>query len=195
MLGEGYGNLIAEMSKGINIKFNQTVTRINYSDSGVTVSGPWVTEADKAIVTVPLGVLQQNSIQFNPPLPESKKEIISKLQMGVLNKIVLTFNKAIWPKEAHRLGLLAASTDERIEYFPLPPGGQSPILVGLAYGDHARDLEQLNKQQIINKVVIQLQKMFPDISTSDVVDVEITRWDSDPMTRGSYSQYHPMHRS
>ena len=192
LLGEGYGNLIAEMSKGINIKFNQTVTRINYSVSGVTVSGPWgELEADKAIVTVPLGVLQQNSIQFNPPLPESKKESISKLQMGVLNKIVLTFNKAIWPKEAHRLGLLAARSDERIEYFPLPPGGQSPILVGLAYGDHARDLEKLNKQQIINKVIQQLQKMFSDISTSDVVDVEITRWDSDSMTRGSYSHIPP----
>ena len=192
LLGEGYGNLIAEMSKGINIKFNQTVTQINYSGSGVTVSGPWgELEADKAIVTVPLGVLQQNSIQFNPPLPESKKESINKLQMGVLNKIVLTFKKAIWPKEAHRLGLLAASTDERIEYFPLPPGGQSPILVGLAYGDHARELEQLNKQQIINKAIKQLQKMFPDISSSDVVDVELTRWDSDPMTRGSYSHIPP----
>ena len=47
-----------------------------------------------------------------------------------------------------------------------------------------RDL-QLNKQQIINKVVI--HKNVPDISTSDVVDVEITRWDSDPMTRGLFA--------
>ena len=192
LLGKGYGNLIAKMSSGINIKFNKTTTRIDYTDSGVTASGPWgELEAEKGIITVPLGVLQQNTIQFSPPLPESKKASIKRLEMGVLNKIILTFKKAFWPIEAHRLGLLSPDTSERIEYFPLPPGGKSPILVGLTYGDYARRLEQLSKQQIIDTTITQLQQMFPDVTVSDVVDLEITRWGSDPMSRGSYLHIPP----
>ena len=46
----------------------------------------------------------------------------------------------------------------------MPPGGKSGILVGLAYGDFAMNLEQMDKTQVINKAIGQLQQMEPNIS-------------------------------
>ena len=180
------------MAEGLNIKLNHTVQAITHSNAGVKASGPWGSiDADKAIITVPLGVLKAQTIQFSPPLPAHKIASINRLSMGLLNKIILTFNKPFWPIEAHRLGLLADSTKERIEYFPVPPGSDSGILIGLAYGDFAFKLERMSKNQVIKKVIGQLQEMVPDISVDDVIDVHITRWASDPMAQGAYIHIPP----
>ena len=187
LLTNGYGNLIDKLSEEMDIQYNHEVNRITYTEAGIRVSGPWGNAtADKVIVTVPLGVLKKNRIQFIPELPARKKESIRRLEMGLLNKIVLTFQKAFWPKEAHRLGLLGADTLERIEYYPMPPGGKSAILVGIVYGDFARSIERLSKEKVISIVINQLQKMFPEVSESDIDEILITGWHSDPMSEGSY---------
>jgi lysine-specific histone demethylase 1 len=43
--------------------------------------------ADVALVTVPLGVLKKQALNFQPPLPEAKQEAINRLGFGVLNKV------------------------------------------------------------------------------------------------------------
>ena len=192
LIAEGYGALVKRMAEGINIQLNHTVQAITHTNAGVTASGSWGSiDADQAIVTVPLGVLKAQTIQFVPPLPADKFASINRLSMGLLNKIILTFNKPFWPAEAHRLGLLTDNLEERIEYFPVPPGGKSGILVGLAYGDFAMKLEQMDKTQVINKAIDQLQQMEPNISVDDVIDVHITRWASDPLAQGAYIHIPP----
>jgi hypothetical protein len=39
------------------------------------------------VVTLPLGVLKSSSVQFVPALPAHKTNAISRLQMGLLNKV------------------------------------------------------------------------------------------------------------
>ena len=192
LIAEGYGALARQMAKGLDIQLNHTVEAVTHTNNGVKATGPWGhIEADQAILTVPLGVLKAETIKFSPPLPADKIESINKLSMGLLNKIILTFRKPFWPAEAHRLGLLTGSTKDRIEYFPVPPRSNSGILVGLAFGDFARKLEEMTKKQVINKVISQLQQMVPTVGEDDVIDVHITRWASDPLARGSYIHIPP----
>lgn len=192
ILEKGYGNLINRLAEGLNIQYNHKVNSIDHTDNGITVKGSWgKIKTDKVIVTVPLGVLKKNTIQFTPKLPGNKLESIRRLNMGVLNKIVITFRQAFWPRDAHRLGLLKANTLERIEYFPIPTGSKSAILVGLVYGDYAQTIEKLSKQKVISIVIKQLEQMFPNINTSDVVDISVTNWHSDPMSEGSYIHIPP----
>ena len=48
-------------------------------------------DADFAIVTLPLGVLKRRGVEFSPELPESKRESIGRMGMGLLNKTYLRF--------------------------------------------------------------------------------------------------------
>jgi monoamine oxidase len=43
--------------------------------------------AEAVLVTVPLGVLKENAIIFDPPLPEEKQSAIDRLGFGNLNKV------------------------------------------------------------------------------------------------------------
>jgi lysine-specific histone demethylase 1 len=48
---------------------------------------PETYRADAVLVTVPLGVLKENVITFDPPLPEEKQSAIDRLGFGNLNKV------------------------------------------------------------------------------------------------------------
>ncbi len=60
----GYSQIIDALSHGLDISLNTPVKSINYQGDSVivTATNGEEFEADKVIVTVPLGVLQSNSI-------------------------------------------------------------------------------------------------------------------------------------
>lgn len=66
----GYSSIIDALANGIDISLNTPVKSINYQGETiiVTATNGSTFEADKVIVTVPLGVLQSNSIKFLPSL-------------------------------------------------------------------------------------------------------------------------------
>lgn len=81
--------------------FNTTVKGIEYSDSGVKINnedGSCV-EADYAICTFALGVLQEDVVEFMPKLPEWKKSSIANFKMGTYTKIFLQFTETFWPTD------------------------------------------------------------------------------------------------
>ena len=54
-------------------------------------------QARAVVVTVPLGVLKHEGIEFVPRLPERHEQAIDRLGMGVLSKTFLRFDKPFWP--------------------------------------------------------------------------------------------------
>ena len=53
-----------------------------------------VTACDTCVVTVPLGVLRSKSIRFTPPLSEDKQAVIQRVDMGLLNIVVMWYGKS-----------------------------------------------------------------------------------------------------
>ena len=51
----------------------------------------------RAVITLPLGVLQAGSVQFTPPL-EAKKEALHLLSMGPVIRVSLCFREKFWEK-------------------------------------------------------------------------------------------------
>ena len=47
-----------------------------------------IIEADQVVVTMPLGVLKDGSVQFEPPLPAWKSGCIERIGFGLLNKVI-----------------------------------------------------------------------------------------------------------
>ncbi len=67
--------------KPLNVQLGQEVTHIGMNKSRIqvkTASGD-IYVGDSVIVTVPLGVLKADTINFNPPLPNYKTNAVRKL--------------------------------------------------------------------------------------------------------------------
>ncbi|KAI6106451.1 amine oxidase [Pisolithus croceorrhizus] len=175
------------------VLFNQTVTTIQYSQSGVTVqteSGYTLT-ADHALVTFSVGVLQGTDVSFEPALPDWKRAAISNIEMPVYTKIFLQFEKKFWFDT--EIGLYADQQKGRypvwqsLDYPGVYPG--SGIIFVTVTGDYADYLEQLNKNttQVQLEVMEVLRRMYPD--APDPIDIFLPVWGRAPLFRGSYSSW------
>lgn len=69
--------------KPSQLLLNSTVTKINYSTSGVevTLAGGHKLSADYALVTFSVGVLQNDDVVWEPALPDWKQEAIQGMTM------------------------------------------------------------------------------------------------------------------
>lgn len=85
-----FDHLIADSVKA-RIRFNSPASSINYEGSRVlvTTAAGRVYEADKVLVTVPIKILQNESIQFSPPLPPKQLRAIHKEVMPGGLKVAL----------------------------------------------------------------------------------------------------------
>ncbi len=192
LLREGYGKLIAFLARDLNVQLNTVVSEVAYDRSGVrlkTADGR-IFEADRAVVTLPIGVLQSGAVVFKPALPESKRAALSRLQMGLLNKIAMRFTHPFWNEELHRFAYLGEATDEALEFFNLQVLHEQPILVALARGAQARSLERLSPQQAVWRALETLQRAFGR-AIPQPESFAVTAWQSDSFARGAYSHVPP----
>jgi monoamine oxidase len=191
----------------LDVRTNKAVTRIQYNSEDphgkalVTCEDAEVIEADKVVITAPLGVLKQQSIQFDPPLPEWKQAVISRLGFGLLNKIVLVFDEPFWDVDRDMFGLLreprSGSGFEQDDY--RAGRGQFylfwncirtsglPVLIALMAGDAAHEAEICSDRDLISSCVDQLRKVFGAAKVPTPSETIVTRWGSDRFARGTYS--------
>lgn len=115
----GYDWLPQKLAAGLPIQFQRQVKRIRYTAQGVTVeTDQGSVQAAAAIVTVPLGVLQQGGLIFDPPLPAAKQQSIQKLHMGTLQKVYLLFPEVFWDPAATWLGILGDEAGQALSIVP-----------------------------------------------------------------------------
>lgn len=88
------------------VQTNRQVKRIDYTGEKALISGeialagggsePFVVEADKVIVTVPISVLKSGDIEFTPSLPASKGNALSNIEMDASVRVLLDFKANFW---------------------------------------------------------------------------------------------------
>ena len=93
-------NHVEESGSGITISFH------HHSDATSKDKLPQQQQYyDYCVCTVPLGVLKQGRIHFDPPLPSQRLVAIESIGMGLLNKIVLKFDRRFWGCHLKRFGM------------------------------------------------------------------------------------------
>ncbi|NJO08023.1 MAG: NAD(P)-binding protein [Chloroflexaceae bacterium] len=187
----GYGQLIQVLARDVPIQRDCVVSAIAYEGEGVrltTSQGTW--EGSRALVTVPLGVLQAGTITFTPALPTGHQQAQRRLAMGTLNKIALQFDRVFWPEDAHSLGVLQRERTRLLEYWSMLPVTGAPILVAMAGGQYARELEALTPEAAADHTLRDLRSIAGG-RVPTPVGVLPTRWSADPFARGSYSHVPP----
>ncbi|KAJ5814855.1 Winged helix-turn-helix transcription repressor DNA-binding [Penicillium riverlandense] len=157
--------------------------------------------ADHVVFTGSLGILKQQSITFNPPLPDWKSGAIDRLGFGVMNKVILVFDQPFWDTDRDMFGLLrepenpnsmvqeeyAANRGRFYLFWNCVPTTGLPVLIALMAGDAAHQAERTSDAEIIGEVTSQLRNVFKHATVPDPLETIITRWGSDRFTRGSYS--------
>ena len=188
----GYQKIVERMVQGLDIRYGHVVRQIDISQSGSLVTtDQGAIECGQVVVTLPLGVLKQEKIKFNPKLPDEKVASIERIGMGVMNKVVLEFKDRFWPEDAHRLGLLKKSTDDLTEFIPMTPYTGKAVIVGLTRGRHARSIEKMGNEDVIQAALSDLRSMFGSRVPQNIAGSVITRWHSDEFSGGSYSHVSP----
>lgn len=188
MIKEGYDQLPTLLSRGINVITDCAVRSINYASKPihvVTTKGAYACEY--VLITVPLGVLKKGNISFIPALPAAKRTAISRMNMGLLDKVILRFPRRFWPEGnwfANIEGLdpfgYAFSTQESVH-----PG--SNLLVAWQFGQLGTQREALTDAALIALVMTEVRRCFKGVSVPDSLQSAITRWSQDPFSGGSYS--------
>ncbi|KAL6521391.1 putative polyamine oxidase 4 [Orobanche gracilis] len=186
LMVQGYDPVIKALSRNIDVRLNHRVKRIvnGYKKVIVAVEDRSDFVADAAIITVPLGILKANLIEFEPKLPEWKLSAISDLGIGNENKIALKFDHVFWPN-VELLGIVAITSYSCGYFLNLHKATGHPILVYMAAGALAYDLEKLSDAAAANFAMLQLKRMFPD--GTEPVHYRVSRWGTDPNILGSYS--------
>ena len=158
-------------------------------------------DADHIVLTTSLGVLKEEKVSFDPPLPDWKKGPIQRLGFGTLNKVILVYDKPFWKVDQDMFGLLREpevhdSLDQedyisnrgRFYFFwnCIKTTGR-PVLISLMAGDAAHQAENSSDADLIAEVTQELAKIFKQTIVPQPIETIVTRWGKDRFARGSYS--------
>ena len=171
----------------MKIEFRKIIEKVTLREDRVIVSSRdenW--EADRVILTLPIGVLKQGSITFDPKLPAEKTEAIKAIGAGLLNKVALKFPKVFWDPDPHWITRLSEEKGDFTSWLNFVPYTGAPVLVAFNAGAFARKIEKASDEEIKGKAMAALKTLYGD-SIPDPIGVQITRWESDPFAHCSYS--------
>ena len=188
IITNGYDKIANLLGQGLDIRLNSRVTEVNYTSikSLVNVKGDSV-EADYVIVSVPLGVLKNNSVSFNPTLPIDKQGAIENTKMGNVNKFLFSWNTPFWETDVQYIGY-TPDTKGKFNYFMnmlkfLPTTNS---LMTFAFGNYATVTESLSDGEIISEVMAQLKTIYGN-SIPTPTNMLRTKWGQNINTFGAYS--------
>ena len=199
----GYGPLLERLAGMLDrnrarIELQTVVRAVRWRRGRVEVEAssrgrPVQLSAQRAIVTLPLGVLQHpqrapGAVRFTPGL-ESKRTALRGLAPSPVIKVVLRFRTAFWEKLGG--GRCADAAFIRAPGAPFPSFWtalpvRAPLLVAWAGGPRASRLSGAGAPAIIRRAEESLKSVFgPRVPRSEAAYVH--DWQQDPFARGAYS--------
>jgi monoamine oxidase len=208
----GYRALLSPLAPGKSsdfpIRLNTMVRQIDWRAGRVEItaqdaSGEVQLQARKAIVTLPLAVLQARpgetgTVAFVPEL-KSKQNALDHLEMGPVIRVVLRFRERFWERiEAEskrgRRSLSEMSflhSDDPIfpTWWTTMPR-EAPILTAWSAGPHCATLASQDHATIVSRALDTLSQLM-HMSRGDLDRLleahYLHDWQADPFARGAYS--------
>lgn len=183
----GYGQIADHLALGLDIRREHVVHSIAQHDQDVEVeTNQGAFTAEQVIVTLPLGVLQSGRVNFSPALPKTKVAALRRVEMGLLDKVVLRFRKPFWPADYDAFGHLDKRHARFAEILNWQRSGKEPVLYAFAAAAFARSMEALHDAEVVAEAMSVVRKIF-GTKAPDPKQFKVVRWGQDPFALGSYS--------
>ena len=150
--------------EGVETFLSTSVVGIAYSDDGVSLrlgTGESLS-VDRVVVTVPLGVLQNDVIEFEPLLPFGHRSALADLGFGTVNSVWLRFDEPFWSTDAAIWNVIGTDT-EISTWYNLQAITGEPILVGVVGGAAALRIEELSDDELVDVALASLAP-FADLA-------------------------------
>ncbi len=202
----GYGSLLDRLfkdckSNGCQLKLNSVVKDVKWTKNNVSVRtrDGNLFEANKLLLTIPLGVLQASptapaSINFNPSIPE-KIVAAKKLGYGDVIKIPLEFSEPFWEnadivktRKTKDLGFLFSDRPIPTWWTPLPMA--DPIITGWFGGPNVKPHVGKSTDELVNLAIKSLAEIYY-LETDELKRLLNTGrsfdWSADKFSIGGYS--------
>lgn len=198
-----YGQLHADIvRRNGKVRLNEVVEAISLAEDEGSVSvttrvgGEERTYTARHVVcTLPLGVLHHSPPRFIPPLPQRRIDATSRLGQGLLNKIIVAYPRAFWPDNEY-FALLPSAVSAA--FLPIlnsrallaqnlmVVNGQNALLFFVG-GKAGEALETVSDEHVASHIHKIIAHHFATEEIPEPEAVLVTRWNSDPYARGSYS--------
>ena len=166
-------------------------------------SGEVQVRARKAIVTLPLAVLQANAgetgaVVFVPEL-KSKRDALDLLEMGPVIRVVLRFRERFWDRievdtdrgksSLSEMSFLHADDPVFPTWWTTMPR-KAPILTAWSAGPHCSGLIFQDQQTIVSRALDTLSRLM-HMNRAELEQLlaahYLHNWQADPFARGAYS--------
>jgi monoamine oxidase len=187
MTPQGYIRLLEPQAENINIQFNTVIRSISQDKNKITLidhSGKKYV-SDYLILTVPLGYLKRNLIQFYPPLSFAKKDAINKLAFFNMNKIFVEFEEQFWPDTYFISFLIEPLIFEWACNFSKINGKN--LLIFFISEDNFEKIKNKSDKEVKELLINMLKISYPNKNIKMTKFLK-TNWNDDPYTFGSFSE-------
>lgn len=181
-------------SNDSRLLLNTVVDSISYSDDGVIVrTDDGCIKAKYAICTFSLGVLQNEMVDFDPPLPRWKRETIEQFDMATYTKIFMQFNETFWDPDTQFFVYADPTTRG---YYPVWQSLSTPgflegsnIILATVVGTESYRIEKQSDAETKAEAMAVLRTMFPDKEIPEPTAFLYPRWSDEDFAKGSYSNW------
>jgi monoamine oxidase len=192
--------LMAQMAPGkLTLRLQCPVHHVRWSGDGVQVSATalgrsFEASAPRAVVTLPLALLQDaEAVRFSPPLAD-KAAALAGLATGSVVKVLLRFAAPFWETlqdGRYRDASFFIAPGTQLPTFWTPAPLRAPLLVAWTAGPRA--LAQAaapgDGARLVPPILAGLESLFgPEAGVADLLEGYYCHdWQHDPYARGAYS--------
>jgi monoamine oxidase len=195
----GYGQLIdylrtASTANGCSIHTGCVVKQIRWEPGRVEAitSGGQAFTAQKAIITLPLGVLQapphhSTAVAFEPAI-DAQMRAIEQIGFGAVVKVILQFAEPFWLEYEKDTGFLLS--EETIPTWWTQSTDNSTILTGWLGGPQTARFNDADEGSILQAAVQSLANIFslPTEKIKGLITAShVARWQTNPYSLGAYN--------
>jgi monoamine oxidase len=149
--------------------------------------------AKQAVITLPLGVLQAQAVDFDP-IPQQLRIHAGRLRMGSAIRITLLFHTRFWGDAAGDMSFLFARDESLPTWWTCMPAS-TPLITAWVAGPKAIALAQNASKAgyaaaLLDEALRALARMFgtsPSRLMGMLAAWHTHDWQADPYSRGAYS--------
>jgi monoamine oxidase len=190
-IAEGYDEVPKRLAGEVDIRFSHIVTAVvRHADRVDVYTRRGTYSGNVAVICLPVGVLKEGAVRFDPPLTAAKAVAIESVNSGAATKLVMCFRRnrmgtMFWPLE---VPLLATSLATQL-WWPTGwgrPEGRNFLTSCLVGGAAVQRFYERDPRQV---GLDQLSHMFgrQRVEGKLIAPHYVKSWHDDPRTRGGYS--------
>jgi monoamine oxidase len=180
---------IAEPLKD-SIRLDKAVTRVIHDDRGVTVEGnEFSISAKNLIVAIPPALISE--IDFQPGLPLYKTQLLQKISMGIVGKILAIYDKPFWRTKGYSGQVVADENSPFQTLFDASPAdGSYGSLMAFCIADRARDFFSKTEESRKKIALENFVSYFGQEASAPVKYIDHS-WANEAWSKGCYAGVYP----